>query len=143
MICAMFAALLLLAGCGAGRTAGSDYGYEPEELEYELDDNSALIHVYRPSSMMGMAVSYHIHFDGEPLYRVKNKSKMTFRVTEEGLHLLRAKTESATETPIEISFGQEYYVRCGVRMGAFVGRPSIEIVDSRTGRMEYRKIPNK
>jgi hypothetical protein len=56
---------------------------------------------------------------------------------------LWAKTEKRIEFPIEIQPGQEYYIRCGVDMGAFVGRPSIEIVDSRTGKYEFDAIKSK
>jgi hypothetical protein len=135
----LFAASLLITGCGSRRAAGNVYN-TPEAPEYELSDDCALLHIYRPGSMMGMAVSYHIHLDSEPLFRVKNKSKMTVKVTGEGLKTLWGRTETREELPIDITFGNEYYIRCGVGMGAFVGRPRIEIVDSAIGKAEFDKI---
>lgn len=133
----MFATSLLLTGCGAGKAASDVSGSVPE---YRLDESCALIHIYRPGSMMGMAISYNLHLDDEVVFRVKNKSKMTVRVTGEGLKMLWAKTETREELPVDIELGKEYYVRCGIGMGAFVGRPKLEIVDAQVGKSEFGKI---
>ncbi|MDR2476089.1 MAG: DUF2846 domain-containing protein [Bacteroidales bacterium] len=138
----LFAASLLLTNCGSGRTAAS-VDNTPEAPEYELSDDCALLHIYRPGSMAGMAVSYHIHLDDEPLFRVKNKSKTTVRLTSEGVKTLWGRTETKEEVPIEIKLGKEYYIRCGVKMGALVGRPRIEIVDNAVGKSEFDKIQLK
>lgn len=138
----LFAVSLLLTNCGSRRAAGSGYN-TPQAPAYELSDDCALLHIYRPGSMMGMAVSYHIHLDDEPLFKVKNKSKMTVKVTSEGLKTLWGRTETKEELPIEIKLGNEYYIRCGVGMGAFVGRPRIEIVNNAVGKTEFDKIPLK
>jgi hypothetical protein len=133
---------MLLTCCGSSRTVGDDYGYyDAQSPEYELTDDCALLHIYRPSSMAGMAVSYHIHLEDEPLFRVKNKTKKTVMVTTEGLVALWGRTETETELLLDIELGNEYYIRCGVGMGAFVGRPKIELVDARTGKAEFDKIP--
>ncbi|MDR1524817.1 MAG: hypothetical protein LBS79_06125 [Tannerella sp.] len=138
----MLATSLLLTCCGSRRTVGNDYGYiDSQSPEYELTDDCALLHIYRPASMAGMEVSYHIHLDDEPLFRVKNKTKKTVEVTTEGLVALWGRIESETELLLDIELGNEYYIRCGVGMGAFVGRPKIELVDARTGKTEFDKIP--
>ncbi|MDR2118559.1 MAG: hypothetical protein LBP25_03375 [Tannerellaceae bacterium] len=135
LVC-LFATSLLWTGCGAGKASLSA---TPGET-YRLDESCALIHVYRPASMMGRAMSYHLNLDDEAVFRVKNKSKTTVRVTSEGKKTLWAKTETREELPIEIELGKEYYVRCGVRMGALVGRPRVELVDGETGKREFDGI---
>jgi hypothetical protein len=140
----MLVASVLLTGCGTRRSAGGAYDNAGRQSPaYELSDDCALLHIYRPGSMAGMAISYQINLDDEPLFRVKNKSKTTVRVTSEGLKTLWAKTETREELPIEIQFGNEYYVRCGIGLGAFVGRPRIELVPGKTGKAEFDKIPFK
>ncbi|MDR2146670.1 MAG: DUF2846 domain-containing protein, partial [Tannerella sp.] len=120
----MMTALMLLTNCGSRRAAESTYGdVEAQSSEYELTDDCALLHIYRPGSMMGMAISYDLHLGDEVIFRVKNKSKTTIRITEEGLKTLWAKTETREELPVDIQLGHEYYIRCGLGMGAFVGRP--------------------
>jgi len=34
-------------------------------------------------------------------------------------------------------------VRCGIDMGAFVGRPSLELVDSSTGKAEFTAMEKR
>ncbi|MDR1675085.1 MAG: DUF2846 domain-containing protein [Tannerella sp.] len=136
----MFAISLLLTGCGAGKVASGVSGGELQTSEYRLDESCALIHIYRPGSMVGVAISYNLNLDDEVVFRVKNKRKTTVRVTSEGLKTLWAKTETREELPIDIELGKEYYVRCGVGMGFFVGRPKLEIVDLQVGKLEFAKI---
>ncbi|MDR3340665.1 MAG: DUF2846 domain-containing protein [Candidatus Symbiothrix sp.] len=144
MMVLMLAAPLLLTSCGSKKAASDSYGnIEQQTPEYELTDDCALVHIYRPGSMVGMAVSYTLNLDDEKIFRVKNKSKTTIRFTSGGAITLWAKTETKAELSMDIQLGEEYYVRCGVGMGAFVGRPKIEIVDNETGQIEFNKIPVK
>jgi len=136
---------VLFTGCGSSKSAvtSTDTSVAAEAPEYELTDDCALLHIYRPGSMKGMVIKYHIHLEDEPLFLVTNNSKTTVRITDAGQHILRAKTESSAEVPIDIQLGKEYYIRCGVRMGAVVARPSIEIVDAVQGKAECDKIKAK
>ncbi|MDR3268839.1 MAG: hypothetical protein LBT83_07220 [Tannerella sp.] len=131
---------VLLTNCGSKKAASASYG-DPQSSEYALTGDCALLHIYRPGAMAGALIKYDLKLGGETVFRATNKSKTTVRVTREGAHTLSARTEAATELPIDIQFGNEYYIRCGLRMGIAIGRPKIEIVDSRTGKAEFGKIP--
>jgi hypothetical protein len=122
------------------RVASGVSGGESQTQEYRLDENCALMHIYRPGSTVGMVISYNLNLDNEVIFHVENKSKTTVKVTDGGLKTLWAKTEVRKELPIDVELGKEYYIRCGVRMGAFVGRPKLEIVDSQTGKVEFDRI---
>jgi hypothetical protein len=106
------------------------------------DTDYALLHVYR-SSFMGAAISYDLHLDDQVICRVKYKSKETIRIDKEGLYTLWARTETRTELPIDIQLGNEYYIRCSVKMGVAVGRPQLEIVDNKTGIKEFNSVKDK
>jgi hypothetical protein len=67
----------------------------------------------------------------------------TVKIDREGLITLWARTETKTELPIDIRFGNEYYIRCSISMGAFVGRPRLEQVDNKTGKLEIQSISDK
>ncbi|MDR1221959.1 MAG: DUF2846 domain-containing protein [Tannerella sp.] len=139
----LFAAIMLMTGCGTRKTAtpASADAVERQETEnLRADDASALLHIYRPKSFVGAVVSYHIHMGDEPLFRVTNNSKTTVRVTRDGLQSLWGRTEAKSEIPLEIEFGKEYYIRCGVSMGAFVGRPAFTLMDNRTGKTEFDAV---
>lgn len=110
-----------------------------EKKEELLDIDHAIFYVYRPSGL-GPLVSYDLNLGNKTLCRVNNKFKDKIKVYSDGLNTLWAKTESKVELPIDVQIGKEYYIRCGVKMGVFVGRPSIEIVDKYIGESEYNSI---
>ena len=97
----------------------------------------ALLHVYR-SSASGSLVNYDLHLGDSIICNVQNKWKKTFKIKKDGLNTIWAKTESKVEIPINIKFGEEYYLRCDVSIGAFVGRPKLVIVDNQIGKAEYQ-----
>ncbi len=106
------------------------------------DADYALLHVYRASGT-GPLISFDLYLGDTVICRVKNKWKETVMVKKEGLNSLWAKTESKAEIPVKIEFGKEYYIRCSVVMGAFVGRPKLELVDRKAGKIEFDTIENK
>jgi hypothetical protein len=107
-----------------------------------LNADYALLHVYRNSSI-GALISYDLHLGDTVICRVYNKSKETIKIKKAGLMTLWARTEVKEELPINIKFGNEYYIRCGVTMGAFVGHPKIDLVDNQSGKAEFQSFKSK
>ncbi|WP_199117236.1 hypothetical protein [Pedobacter sp. ASV28] len=105
-----------------------------EELVLNVD--YALLHIYRYGGM-GSLVGYNLYLGDSIICRVKNNFKTTLQIKKDGLNTLWAKTESKAEVPIDLKPGKQYYLRCGINMGALVGRPLLELVDSRTGKAEF------
>ncbi|HNW51040.1 MAG TPA: hypothetical protein PKH79_08160 [Prolixibacteraceae bacterium] len=101
--------------------------------------NYALLHIYRPTGA-GALVSYDLHLGDTVICRVNNNWKKTLKIRKDGLNTLWARTEVKDEIPIEIKFGNEYYIRCGITMGAFVGHPQLELVDKPSGKAEFQSI---
>ena len=97
----------------------------------------ALLHVYRKNDAYGSLVIYDLHLGDDVICRVKNNWKETIEIKKDGLNTLWAKTGIKKELPINIKYGQEYYIRCSVTMGVFVGRPKIELVDNSIGKSEF------
>jgi len=104
-----------------------------------IDADYALLHVYRHRGL-GSLISYDLHLGDTVICRVKNKWKETIKISKDGRNTLWAKTEAKAELPINIELGNEYYIRCSVKMGAFVGRAKLELVDNQTGKAEYQSI---
>ena len=117
------------------------------EMEYIdstlIDADYAIINVYRPKSGQGAWVSYDLYLGDSIICRVKNDFCESIIVYKNGLNSLWAKTEAKSEIPINVEFGKAYYVRCGISMGAFVGRPQLVMVDNRTGKAEFDLIQQK
>jgi Protein of unknown function (DUF2846). len=111
--------------------------------ELSVDENYVLLHIYRKNSLAGSAIKYNVHLDDTIICRAGNKWKETIKIEKEGLFTLWAKTETKTELSVEIEFGKEYYIRCGVKIGVVAGRPKIELVDNETGKNEFESIQMK
>ncbi len=102
----------------------------------------ALLHIYRFGGA-GALVGYDIHLGDEVICRAKNKWKTTIEIRKYGHNMIWATTESKIELPINIEMGREYYVRCGIKMGIAVGRPTLDLVDNTTGKFEFDSIVSK
>jgi hypothetical protein len=105
-----------------------------------LDEGEALIHIYRPGRMAGAMIGYDVYLDENPVWRAKNGSRTTIRLTTGGAHTVMAKTEVRREVTLDVVLGCEYYIRCGMKMGAVVGRPDLQQVDAAIGKTEFDKI---
>jgi len=108
----------------------------------EITELPAKLHFYR-SGGVGALVGYDIRLNDDVICRTANNWKTTVDVYITGEHLIWAKTESKAEIPIEIKAGSEYYIRCGMKMGVVVGRPTLELVDPVTGEAELQSIKEK
>ena len=122
-----------------------NYAINTESTEIDsalIGADYAIINVYR-SSGQGALVSYDLHLGDETICRVSSNFCESIKIDKEGLNSLWAKTETKSEVPIKIEFGKVYYVRCSISMGAFVGRPKVELVDNARGKREYNAIQQK
>ena len=113
-----------------------------EEEVVDPNADYATIYVYRFSGV-GPIVSYDLYLGDDIICRVKNKWKQSVQVKSLGYNSVWAKTESKTEIPVNLKAGHEYYIRCGLKMGIMVGRPSLELIDNKTGKMEFESLKTK
>ena len=114
-----------------------------KEIEsFMVNVDYAVINVYRYSGP-GAFVGYDVSLGDSIICRVKNNYKTSIKVKKDGLNTLWARTESKSEVPINIKFGRVYYLRCSVGIGAFVGRPKLELVDWKTGKAEFESFKAK
>lgn len=117
--------------------------YSPEvEEEILLDVDYAVLNVYRYSGA-GALVGYDLYLADSVICRVKNNFKTTLHIKKDGLNTLWARTEAKSEVPIDVKMGKTYYLRCGITMGAFVGHPKLELIDSKTGKAEFESFNAK
>ncbi|MCL2311287.1 MAG: DUF2846 domain-containing protein [Firmicutes bacterium] len=103
----------------------------------------AVLHIYRRNSHTGALVEYDLYVNDKSICRVKNKWKQSFDIYEEGVITLWASTEVRVELPIKIEPGKEYYIRCGISVGTFVGHPKLELVPEEIGKAEILALSGK
>lgn len=118
-----------------------DYAAKNED-EIIPDADYAVLNVYRFGGM-GSAISYDLMLGDSVICRVRNNFKTTLYIKKDGRNTLSVKTESKNRVPINIQFGRTYYIRCGISVGAFVGRPTIDVIDNKTGKAEFESFKAK
>lgn len=101
------------------------------------DVDYAVINVYRFNGV-GPLISYDLHLGDTVICRVKNNYKTSVQIRKTGMNSIWAKTETKDEIPVTIEAGRQYYVKCSLVMGAFVGRPKLELIDPKIGKTEFR-----
>jgi hypothetical protein len=103
----------------------------------------ATLYVYRPASIVGVAIGYDLYVDDKVVCRIKSGVKYAIKIYKEGSIDVWAKTESKESIKINTKFGEEYYIKCGLTPGLAVGRPSLLVGDKNIGKEKYLKIKKK
>lgn len=107
----------------------------PENADY------AVIYFYRPKNFQGSMIGYKIRLDDETeIGRVRNGEKFEFKTKDFGEHKFWGKTESQDSVVINVQKGQEYFIRCGIKMGAVVGKPEMYLIENHIGISEYEEM---
>jgi len=120
-------ALLLLTGCGA---KGPKFvGIEKPQK------NQGLVYIYRPSSLMGAAVSYDMHAkksatNDQFIGNLSNGAYIKY-ITEPNEIEFWGKTESRSSVTLDIEANKMYCIKGEVGIGFFIGRPHLTIVDNK------------
>ena len=108
-----------------------------------LPSNSdfAKIYFYRPKMVTGSLLGYKIRMDNDSVVcRVRNGEKCEVKIVDFGKHKFWAKIESRDSIIIDVEKGQEYFVRCSVGLGVFVGKPDFSLVDNHVARKEFQNM---
>ncbi len=101
--------------------------------------NYSVLHLYRPSGA-GFLVTYQVNLGDTALCRMENNTYNSVNVTNINDSIIWARTEVKVKTPIKLEKGNEYFIKCMIGTGFFVGRPVIEVVDNNIGYYEFKKI---
>lgn len=102
----------------------------------------AVLNVYRHGGA-GALISYDLYLGDSVICRVSNNFKTTLHIKKDGMNTLWAKTEAKDEIPVTLELGRTYYLRCSITMGAIVGRPKLELIDPKTGKVEFESFNAK
>jgi ribosomal protein L7Ae-like RNA K-turn-binding protein len=92
----------------------------------------AVVYVFRNSSL-GMAVGMNVALDGEKIGRTGAKRYIRTEV-QPGSHTISCKSETVSEVTFDAEAGKVYYVWQQIKMGAFIARNNLQLVDEATGQ---------
>lgn len=79
---------------------------------------------YRPSSLLGAALSFTIHDGGAPVTKL-GLGRYYVHVVEPGAHTFEVKSEATDTLDLEVDPDETYYVKQTMGMGALLYRPNL------------------
>ncbi|WP_341843063.1 hypothetical protein [Chitinophaga caseinilytica] len=100
----------------------------------------ALLCVYRPKTGVGTLVQYNLHVNDSVVCRVKRGGSYMIKLHTMGQTQIWARTESRAEVSADIQPGKVYFLKCGIGMGAFVGRPQFYLMNTTQGMSEFSSM---
>lgn len=92
---------------------------------------------FRPSSMIGMALSFSVHEGDKGVGKLGNGSYFV-HVADPGPHLFTIQSEVTDKLTLEIDAGETYYVKQTIGVGIVAGRPRLS--PSEQGEFERQKL---
>lgn len=107
----------------------------PQDADY------AVIYFYRPSNGFGALLGYKIKTESDSIIgRVRNGEKFQYKTKKFGSQIFWGELETKEKVVINVEKGQEYFVRCGIKLGVAVGRPEIYLIENHIGINEYEMV---
>ncbi len=113
---------------------------KPSYLKKHFNDTSsyAIVYLYRPSRLPGMAASYNVYYDGDFVYPATNGSKIAYKVYKEGRIKVFAKHNYVEAMlPLDVKFGNTYYVECALDNAPPPAKARLKLRDEEKGKMDY------
>ena len=133
-------AVMLLSGCGAKKNVIYSGTVGDETV---VQDNYALLRIYRTSAIHGAGSAIDVVLDSERVFRAKNNSKTTIKISDEGVKFVRTVlfNQVNDELPVDFQFGNEYYIRCSWKSESLlISKAILEFMDEGIGKFEFEQI---
>ena len=131
--------IALAAGCAPMPKSGQLTVHQGPAPEITPDKNSAVVTFYRPSSILGVGISYFVQENGENIGALKSGTYFSVR-TSPGSHTYTASTEATETVTIQAAANDTTYVEGTLGWGAFAGRPRLKEVPAGTAKSVIPKL---
>ena len=119
--------LSLAAGCAASGPA-----FKPPEM---IASDKALVYVYRPNSIIGGAIRYHVMVGEEPIVYMIRGGYFPYQASPGEIEFW-AQTEAKASASADLAAGNTYYLQCGIAPGIGIGRPTMKLVGAQEAMQE-------
>lgn len=139
IITLLLAATGITIGCSSKPMPRFEDFKQAEYIQPEYFEEQAVVFFYRPSKFAGSAVNYYINDNLVPIGALKSGS-FFYYLAEPGDHVFWSETEEKSSVQISTIAGQSYYIEGGVRMGVWIGIPSLTLVPEEIGEMAIKKL---
>jgi len=101
----------------------------------EVEEN-AIVHIYRPSRLVGFGWNFKLNMNGEKLAMVKNGKHLVLEV-EPGQTAFKMKSNFIE---LNLEPGKHYYFRASLTRNMFLGKPEIVEVTEEQAQKELNKL---
>ncbi len=129
--------LLLLVALATGCATGTSF-----KQVSEIPQGKGLVYVYRPSGIVGCAVSYDVHAAQENIGHLYPGGYLTYFASPGELEVW-GKTESRGSVTVDVRAGEAQYVKASLGVGILMGRPVLIVVEPQVGRSEIESCKQK
>ena len=102
-------------------------------------NGESVLHFFRKAPL-GAWVGYNVKVNDSVVTRARNNWAEEIVIPATGEITLSATTESTSSLILNLQPGYHYYIRCGMKYGALVGRPKLEIVEPSVAKAEIEAI---
>ena len=119
---ALFLMGLFVSGCASGPTVS-----QASNFESAPKNGMSRLVIYRPKGLAGFAIQPTIKVNGKETGKCKPNGVFFIDVPS-GNHQITAATEWQSKITVETKNSDVIYVRCGLRIGLFVGQPTLTVV---------------
>lgn len=126
LVCSSLFASSMLVGCASVQK-------QDNKVYAESKPDQALVYFLREKKFAGSVIRFNIRANDEIIGALANGTYF-FQYFEPQTITFSAKTEASSERTLTLEKGGVYYIKGGVDMGMFAGRPSLTIVDVAEGR---------
>lgn len=110
------------------------------KCKFPANPGYALLYVYRIEQPDGYERAYNLHLNDSVLCRVTKYCKQEIKLYKKGVNSLWAETEARDSIKMDVKFGEEYFLKCSLKMGIIIGRPDLEFIPKEEGRFEYENL---
>lgn len=124
---------LLLAGCVSSR----QFVPLPDQAKKIDDPSKGRIYVMRPATI-GAAVTMNVSDDGKFIGSTGPKGYLCWE-RQPGEAIISTTSEGSSQAPLSVQAGGVYYIFQHVRMGMWLARGELEIVNDEKGREVLKK----
>lgn len=108
--------------------------------KFPANPNYALLYIYRLEAQDGYIRGFNIHNKDSVICKINNNSKYAIKLYKSGKTIVWAQTETKDSVSIDVKFGEEYFLKCTLKMGVVIGRPDMELISKEQGRFEYESM---
>ena len=102
-------------------------------------EGASKIIMYRPGSVVGMALACPIRFEGKEVVEL-GRNKYAEWTVQPGRYILMNKTASVE---VAVGPGETRYVRCAIKTGFLSGRADLQISDEATFKAKFNEFERK